>query len=71
VESRRHVEGNAVKLLLTAAEACAALSVRRTFLYELASSGEIQSVKVGHARRFTLRSLEEYVQRLSEFQKAG
>jgi excisionase family DNA binding protein len=70
VKSSTHGEVYPVKLLLTAAEACAALSVGRTFLYELAASGEIQTLKLGHARRFTLQSIEAYVKRLGEVQKA-
>ncbi|HEX3272266.1 MAG TPA: helix-turn-helix domain-containing protein [Ktedonobacterales bacterium] len=66
-----HIDRYPVKLLLTAAEACAALSVGRTFLYQLAATGEIQSVKLGHARRFTLQSLEAYVSRLGELEKAS
>jgi len=50
-------------------QAAAALAIGRTLLYRLAMSREIASIKVGGARRFPLRSLEAYIERLSEVQR--
>jgi excisionase family DNA binding protein len=61
--------GAMVKLLLTPDEAAEALAIGRTLLYRLAMSREIASIKVGGARRFPLRSLEAYIERLSEVQR--
>ncbi|HEY1388098.1 MAG TPA: helix-turn-helix domain-containing protein [Ktedonobacterales bacterium] len=53
-----------IKLLLTADEAAAALSIGRTLLYHLTMTGQLHSIKVGGARRFPLQSLQDYVERL-------
>jgi excisionase family DNA binding protein len=51
--------------LLTPIQACSALNVGRTRLYELLASGEIQSVTIGRSRRIPLRALDDYVAALS------
>ena len=53
-------------LLLTPDEACAALNVGRTRLYELLASGELKSVTIGRSRRIPASSLHIYVERLIE-----
>jgi excisionase family DNA binding protein len=52
------------KLLLTVAEAAAALGLGRSKLYQLLDAGEIESVKIGKARRVPTAALEMYVNRL-------
>jgi excisionase family DNA binding protein len=64
-----NTSGAIVKLLLTPYEAAEALAIGRTLLYRLAMSREIASIKVGGARRFPLRPLEAYIERLSEVQR--
>ena len=59
-----------MKLMYRVPEAVEASGLSRTRLYELISSGEIQSVKVGRARLIPLRSLEQYVDRLCRGQGA-
>jgi excisionase family DNA binding protein len=60
-----------VKLLLTVDEACAMLSVGRTRLYSLVTRNEIFSVKVGGLRRIPVTALHDFVERLSDSQKAS
>ncbi len=57
-----------IKLLLTVEEAAQALSLGRTFLYELLASGAIASVKIGGARRVLYSSLVDYIHRLVQEQ---
>ena len=49
------------KLLLTVGEAADRLGVGRSFLYQLIQRGELQSLKLGRARRVPLRALDEFV----------
>jgi excisionase family DNA binding protein len=49
------------KLLLTVGEAADRLGVGRSFLYQLLQRGELQSLKLGRARRVPLRALDEFV----------
>lgn len=51
-------------LLLTVEEAAESLRLSRTLVYELVSSGELRSVKIGRARRVSVRALQDYVNRL-------
>ncbi len=48
------------KLLLTVTEAAARLGIGRTLMYDLISTGEIPSVRVGRLRRVRTADLEEY-----------
>ncbi len=59
------------KLLLTVNEAATALSLGRTFVYELVMRGELRSLKVGAARRVPIWALQDYVARLCDCQKVG
>jgi excisionase family DNA binding protein len=56
-----------VKLLLTMPEAAAALGLCRSVVYDLVLTGQIQSLKIGRARRIPVAALEAFVtQRLTE-----
>lgn len=50
-------------LLVTVEEAARRLSIGRTAAYLLVLRGELQSVKIGRARRVVVASLEAYIQR--------
>lgn len=49
------------KILITPEEAAEALSFGRTTIYELIGSGELQSVKIGRARRIPASALQDDV----------
>lgn len=49
--------------LYTAADVADYLGLSRGTIYSLVSRGEIDSVKMGRARRFTGQQIKEYVQR--------
>lgn len=57
-------EGRVEKMLLTVSEAAAALGMGRSFVYQLVTTGELPSVKLGKNRRVPVVELEKYVQRL-------
>lgn len=50
--------------LLTVDEAAEQLGVGRTLLYELVTSGELESVRIGRLRRIPAAAIGEYVDRL-------
>ena len=52
------------QLLVTPEEAARRLSVGRTTIYELMSSGELQSVNIGRCRRVPVSSLSSFVSKL-------
>lgn len=52
------------KLLLTVEEAGAAIGLARSKMYELMTSGDVESVKIGKSRRVPAEALEAYVARL-------
>ena len=52
------------QLLVTPEEAARRLSVGRTTIYELMSSGELRSVTIGRCRRVPVSSLSLFVNRL-------
>lgn len=52
------------KVLLKPEEAAKVLSIGRTVLYSLVRSGEVESVKIGHLRRFRRCDLENYAAQL-------
>lgn len=58
------------KLLLTPEEAADALSVGRSKLYELLSTGLIESVRVGACRRIPIGCLMDFVGRLQDDEDA-
>jgi len=51
-------------LLLTVREVAERLGCGRTFVYELISSGEIETVKLGRLRRVPVAALDALVERL-------
>ena len=57
------VQAAVPKVLLTIEEAAQAMSLGRTFVYELVMRNEIQSVKVGRKRRIPVFALQEFVVR--------
>ena len=50
------------KVLLTVAEAAKRLSLSRTFTYELVMNGELESLKLGKARRVPVAALDKFVE---------
>lgn len=50
------------KLLLTVAEAARRLQLSKTFTYSLVMSGELESLKLGKARRIPVKALDEFVE---------
>lgn len=53
-----------MKLLYPPTEAATMLGLGRSKIYELLASGELESVKIGKARRVPAEALEDYVRRL-------
>ncbi len=51
-------------LLLTTTEAADLLGVSRTTVYELLNTGQLESVRIGRARRIPRAALVAYVDRL-------
>jgi excisionase family DNA binding protein len=52
-------------IVLTVEQAAKRLNIGRTLMYELVSSGEVESVHIGRLRRIPLDALSHYVARLS------
>jgi excisionase family DNA binding protein len=51
-------------LLLTVPEAATLLNIKRTKMFELITRGEIESVKVGAARKVPRDAVDAYIKRL-------
>lgn len=49
------------KLLLTVPQAADRLGVGRSLLYEMIRRGEVQSIRLGRARRIPVSALERFV----------
>jgi len=60
----QHADPAPVAFLLTVSEAAARLRIGRTTMYELISTGAVESVTVGRLRRVRPVDLEIYVARL-------
>jgi len=58
------VKEKLAKLAYSPEEACQALTIGRTVLYDLMRRGEIVSIKVGRRRIIPVDKLHEYVDRL-------
>lgn len=58
------IGGTVNKLLLTPTEAADLLGVSRTTVYELLNAEQIESVRIGRARRIPRAALVAYVDRL-------
>ena len=54
------------KMLLSIEDALEATGVKRTTLYELMRSQQLESVKIGRRRLIPQQSLDEFVQRLRD-----
>jgi excisionase family DNA binding protein len=52
------------QLLLTVDQAAGQLGLGKTKVYELLTSGELASVRIGASRRIPVSALEAYVERL-------
>lgn len=48
-------------LLLNVDDVCRKLRLSRSTIYALVKSGELKSVAIGRARRFTIQDIEAYV----------
>ena len=60
-----HESGNRARaLLITVREAAERLGCGRTFMYELISAGELETVKLGRLRRVPVAALDALVERL-------
>jgi excisionase family DNA binding protein len=53
-----------VPVLFTAKQVGSILNISRTQFYELMKKGEIESVRIGHARRVTQNQLMDYIKKL-------
>ncbi len=62
--TEHHSDGHNDVLMLTVEEAARRLGLGRTLVYQLISSGELESVTVGRLRRVTAECLAEYVKAL-------
>lgn len=58
------------RLLLSPAETAVALGVSRSMIYKLMAAGELETVKVGRARRIPVEAVEAYVEQLRSGQRA-
>lgn len=56
-------------VLLTVEEAARRLRIGRTVCYRLISSGELESITVGHLRRVPVDAVPEFVTRLRKRQQ--
>jgi excisionase family DNA binding protein len=63
-------DGTPDELLLTVEEAARRLRIGRTLVYQLISSGELESVKVGRLRRVPAECLPAYVATLRRTQSS-
>lgn len=54
-------QGAQTPLLMTPKEAALALSLGETKVYELLATGEIESIKIGAARRIPRQAITDYV----------
>ena len=53
-------------VLLTVPQVAEALAIHRATVYDLMNRGELESVKLGSARRVPRDALEDFVRRLRE-----
>ena len=53
-----------IKRLLTVSDVQEILSIGRTRIFSLISSGELESVRIGSSRRITSDALDDFVNRL-------
>lgn len=60
-----------LKVLLTIEEAAAAMSIGRTYMYDLVMRRQILSIKVGRKRRIPVSALHEFVARQVQAMQRG
>ena len=66
------VHANAVQAALyTPEEAAAALTIKRSTLFQLLATGRLRSVKIGKLRRIPAGAIAEFVQQLETEQTQG
>lgn len=61
VEVRELRTSDTERLLLTPAEAALCLGLGQTKVYELLASGELESIKIGTARRIPRDALDRFI----------
>ncbi|MEV6711950.1 excisionase family DNA-binding protein [Lentzea sp. NPDC051208] len=59
-----NIETPVEHIVLTVEQAAKRLNIGRTLMYELVSSGEVESVHIGRLRRVPLQALTNYVNKL-------
>jgi excisionase family DNA binding protein len=64
VRPPRERSARAFALLLTITDVAERLGCGRTFVYELISSGELETVKLGRLRRVPVAALDALIERL-------
>ena len=57
--------------LVTVEEGADMLGLKRSKMYELLMSGEVESLKIGKARRIPVEALDEFIGRLRQAQAAA
>ena len=58
------------RILLTIPEVAMKLGLGRSLIYSLVKTGEIESLKIGRARRVPMKALTDYIEiRLSETER--
>ncbi len=60
---------DASPLLLTVKESARRLSLAESTLYQLLTSGQLESITIGRARRIPMEALTDYISRLREEQR--
>ena len=63
-EDDRPIVRDITPLLLTPEQAAACLGVCRTKVYQLMTTGRLESVRIGTSRRIAVAALDEFVERL-------
>lgn len=61
---------DALERLLKVGEAAKALGISHVKVYELIKTGELESLKIGAARRITRQAVLDYIQRQVEAERA-
>ena len=67
--TRKEANPTAARLLYTIPEAAAALPISRTKLYELLTTGQIESIHIGRSRKIPADALTAYLGRLRAIPK--
>jgi excisionase family DNA binding protein len=61
MNAREHPDHQSVPLLVTTEQAARTLAIGRSKLYELLSSGQLESVRIGGCRRIDIESLTRFI----------